>query len=99
MLEASSRRFGSLEDIMNTTQSSLKCLKVQTSPVVSPREELVRVRRYNQLLRIEEELGSEATFAGAAFRKPASPAAHIGAMAESGTTERPKATARGRERT
>jgi len=30
-----------------------------------------RLAKYNQLLRIEEELGSEATFAGAAFRKPA----------------------------
>jgi enolase len=30
-----------------------------------------RLAKYNQLLRIEEELGSEATFAGASFRKPA----------------------------
>jgi len=30
-----------------------------------------RLAKYNQLLRIEEELGSEASFAGAAFRKPA----------------------------
>merc|ERR1712196_624686 len=30
-----------------------------------------RLEKYNQLLRIEEELGSSATFAGAAFRKPA----------------------------
>merc|ERR1712139_656640 len=30
-----------------------------------------RLSKYNQLLRIEEELGSEASFAGAAFRKPA----------------------------
>jgi enolase len=30
-----------------------------------------RLAKYNQLLRIEEELGSAATFAGAAFRKPA----------------------------
>merc|ERR1719258_466011 len=30
-----------------------------------------RLAKYNQLLRIEEELGDAATFAGAAFRKPA----------------------------
>jgi enolase len=30
-----------------------------------------RLAKYNQLLRIEEELGSKAKFAGASFRKPA----------------------------
>jgi enolase len=30
-----------------------------------------RLSKYNQLLRIEEELGSEAVYAGGSFRKPA----------------------------
>ncbi|KAL3327643.1 hypothetical protein AABB24_035358 [Solanum stoloniferum] len=32
-----------------------------------------RLAKYNQLLRIEEELGSEAVYAGASFRKPVEP--------------------------
>ncbi|KAM3217703.1 enolase [Capsicum annuum] len=32
-----------------------------------------RLAKYNQLLRIEEELGSEAVYAGATFRKPVEP--------------------------
>ncbi|GLT64371.1 hypothetical protein SLA2020_368700 [Shorea laevis] len=32
-----------------------------------------RLAKYNQLLRIEEELGSEAVYAGACFRKPVEP--------------------------
>ncbi|KAJ0624709.1 Enolase [Helianthus annuus] len=32
-----------------------------------------RLAKYNQLLRIEEELGSEAVYAGANFRKPVEP--------------------------
>ena len=30
-----------------------------------------RLSKYNQLLRIEEDLGSKAVYAGASFRKPA----------------------------
>ncbi|KAF2590622.1 hypothetical protein F2Q70_00040810 [Brassica cretica] len=32
-----------------------------------------RLAKYNQLLRIEEELGAEAVYAGVNFRKPAKP--------------------------
>jgi enolase len=32
-----------------------------------------RLAKYNQLLRIEEELGDKAVYAGASFRKPVEP--------------------------